>query len=155
MKINAQQTSIDAFYEIDNLSERRKVVYDAIKELGEACNLDVAYKIRIPINRITPRTNELVKLGLVIESKRAITPRTGKRVIFWKVAEVADINQLKEDAQKVKIVLLKKKYDDLMEMLDDIRRISNLTNGRATNDWNNLTLIASNVSAIKKLLIKE
>lgn len=79
-----QQTSLEAYWNLDNVSGKRKVVFEAIKELGEACNLDIAYKLHWPINRITPRTNELVKLGLVVEAKKDITPLTGKRVIFWK-----------------------------------------------------------------------
>jgi len=82
--MSVQQTSIEAYYDLQNLSGKRKAVYDAIKSMGEACNLDIAYHLKQPINRITPRTNELVKAGLVEESVRKITPRTGKKVIFWK-----------------------------------------------------------------------
>ena len=81
----AQQTSIEAFHELERLPEKRRVVYEAIRAMKEACNLDVAYYLRIPINRVTPRTNELVKLGLVEEAKKDISSRTGKRVIFWRI----------------------------------------------------------------------
>lgn len=84
MKTNVQETSIEAYHDLKNLNGKQKEVYNAIKKLGEACNLDVAYELRIPINRITPRTNELVRLGFVEESRRDITPRTGRRVIFWR-----------------------------------------------------------------------
>ncbi len=86
-----QDTSLEAYHDIENLSEKRRKVFEAIKILGEACNLDIAYYLKWPINRVTPRTNELVKMQWVREAKRDITPKTGKRVIYWKVNdEVAD-----------------------------------------------------------------
>lgn len=87
MKRLTRDTSRDAYHQLENLSEKRKKVFEAIKELEIACNLDVAYKLQWPINRVTPRTNELVKMKMVAEAKRDITPRTGKKVIFWKVVE--------------------------------------------------------------------
>lgn len=87
MKIQQRNTAIQSFYSIKNLPEKRRIVYEAIEHLGEACNLDIAYYLKIPINRVTPRTNELVKIGLVVEAKRDISQRTGKRVIFWKISE--------------------------------------------------------------------
>ena len=85
MKTFVKETSREAYYQLENLSEKRKKVFETIKELGIACNLDVAYKLQWPINRVTPRTNELVKMKMVAEAKRDITPRTGKKVIFWRV----------------------------------------------------------------------
>jgi len=81
---NIQQTSILAYQELSNLSQKRRLVYEAILNLGEACNLDIAYFLKRPINTITPRTNELVKLGLVTESKKDFSARTGKKVIYWR-----------------------------------------------------------------------
>jgi len=83
--INAQQTSIDAYYSLINLSGKRKEVYDAINSLETACNLDIAYYLKWSINRITPRVKELRELDLVEEDRRAKTFRTGKTVIYWKI----------------------------------------------------------------------
>lgn len=58
-----------------------------LKILKVACNMDISEALGLPINRITPRMNELVKLGIVVESHRAINPKTDKRVIYWKVKE--------------------------------------------------------------------
>ncbi len=87
MQTLVRETSLDAYHQLEGLSAKRKRVFEAIKELGEACNLDIAYKLQWPINRVTPRTNELVKMRIVTEAKRDITPRTGKRVIYWKIIE--------------------------------------------------------------------
>lgn len=88
MKTNVQQTSLEAYRTIYNLTGNRRLVYEAIKRMRTACNLDIAYKLKWAINRVTPRTNELRGLGLVEESHKAITTRTGKRVIYWKVVGV-------------------------------------------------------------------
>lgn len=79
-----RQTSLDAYWGLKDLGEKQKTVLDKIKELGSACNLDLAYALSWPINRVTPRTNELVEMGYVEEAKRAITPRTGRKVIYWR-----------------------------------------------------------------------
>lgn len=86
MKIQQRNTAIQSYHEIiDSLPDRRKRVYEALLELKTACNLDVAEFLDLPINRITPRMNELVKLGVVTEDHRGLCGRTGKRVIYWKV----------------------------------------------------------------------
>lgn len=47
-------------------------------------NQELANYLHKPINVITPRTNELVKLGKVEEAFRAIYPITNRRTIYWK-----------------------------------------------------------------------
>lgn len=89
MKINQRSTAIDSYYSvIDKLPTKRRNVFNAIKELSSASNLDIASHLRIPINQVTPRTNELVKLGVVEEDCRKESPVTGKRVIYWKAIEL-------------------------------------------------------------------
>lgn len=87
MRTLVRKTSLDAYRQLEGLSVKRKKVFETIKELGMACNLDIAYKLQWPINRVTPRTNELVKMKMVTEAKRDVTSRTGRKVIFWKVVE--------------------------------------------------------------------
>lgn len=80
-----RNTSIEAYRELENIGQKQRAVYRAIEKLGAACNLDLAHHLSWDINRVTPRTGELVELGLVAESHRAVTPRTGRKVIYWKV----------------------------------------------------------------------
>lgn len=61
-----QQSSLDAFEEVmPKLIGRRLEVYNAIKRLGEASDLDISKYLNLPINSITPRRNELQKLRLI------------------------------------------------------------------------------------------
>ena len=88
MKIKQRNTAIQSYHEVlDSLPGRRKEVFQALRVLNKACNLDIAQHLGIPINRITPRTNELVGLGVVCEFRRAVCPETNKRVIYWKIKD--------------------------------------------------------------------
>lgn len=89
MKTKMRATSIDAYYSIDDLPTRRRAVFNALKTLTTACNLDVADYLNWSINRVTPRMNELVNdEKLVEEAYRGFCKQTGRRVIFWKIKEI-------------------------------------------------------------------
>ncbi len=80
-----QQTSIEAYYSLKNLGDRQLMVYTALEVLKEACNLDIAEYLHKPINTVTPRTNELVKSGPVVEAEKKINLITHKKVIYWRI----------------------------------------------------------------------
>lgn len=83
-----QQTSFEAFLQLNEsgtLGAKQYQVYKAIESLGIASNLDIAYELQWPINRVTPRTNELVKSGRVEIATKDIDKHTGKKVIFWRI----------------------------------------------------------------------
>jgi len=80
--------------------ETSGLAYDSIKKLGlkqlavlkvieysngqGMTNLEIADKLKIPINSVTPRTLELRKMGLVTDDGFRIT-RTGRKAIVWRV----------------------------------------------------------------------
>lgn len=79
------ETSLLAYEEVlKNLGSRQQEVYFAIKTLKEADNLSISKYLNIPINSITPRVNELRKLGLVICS-RVGKSITNREVMFWSI----------------------------------------------------------------------
>lgn len=80
-----RQTSIDAFIALDDLSGRQRQVYYLLAAHGPLSNLQIAEWLHMPINSITPRTNELVAKCKVEEVYRADSPITGRRVIFWDI----------------------------------------------------------------------
>lgn len=85
-KTKVRNTSVEAYRSLNNLGERQRGVFGAIKDLKIACNSEIAVYLDMPINQITPRTNELVEAGLVEEGLRDKSPHTGKRVIFWQLS---------------------------------------------------------------------
>ena len=84
---NIQQTSLEAYQDIKrNLGARQQKVYDAIKTLVCPTNLEISGYTRLPINVVTPRTNELVKKGFVKEFERRECTVSGRMAIAWCVA---------------------------------------------------------------------
>lgn len=79
-----QKTSIDAYHDL-NLGVRQLQVYEVIRDLKYACNMDIAKELDIPINQITGRTRELVQMGAVREYDRLKNPITKRTVIYWEV----------------------------------------------------------------------
>lgn len=81
------QTSLSAYHNViaPTLGERQKEVLDSLRELKEATNAEIAGKCILPINCVTPRVNELRKLGLVEKAATRRCRRTGHTAIAWKV----------------------------------------------------------------------
>lgn len=64
--MSVAQTSKEAFAKIQpELNGRRLEVFDELVARGRASNQTLAYSLKWSINRVTPRINELVKLGKV------------------------------------------------------------------------------------------
>lgn len=53
-------------------------------------NQEIASHLALPINTITPRTNELLGLDRVELAFKAIYPATGRKVCYWKIKNVSD-----------------------------------------------------------------
>jgi predicted transcriptional regulator len=81
-----QETSLMAYQTVD-LPRSRLRVLKALNIKKEATNAMISNFLGIPINCVTPRMNELVKMGLVSESYKDRCPITGGVAIFWKVPQ--------------------------------------------------------------------
>lgn len=81
-----QQTSLFAFKEVQpKLPRSRRKVYDQIALQADATNNELSHQLNIPINQITPRTNELRKAGLVMFARTRACKMTGKPCMAWKL----------------------------------------------------------------------
>jgi hypothetical protein len=81
-----RSTSLDAYNEVKpSLGERQRQVYDAIKYLGCPTNLEISVFTKKPINQITPRTNELVKMGYVMVCEKRECSVSKKTVLSWRI----------------------------------------------------------------------
>lgn len=78
-----RHTSKQALASLKDLGHRQYQVLEAIHKNKAVANLDIAEYLRMPINQITPRTNELVQAGLVHEEYTNTHPKTNKTVIYW------------------------------------------------------------------------
>lgn len=80
-----RDTSLDAYKSIKKeLGKRQQQVLEVIHYYGEANNLMISKKLGIPINSITPRVNELRKMGMVIEAYKDKCPYTKRVSIYWR-----------------------------------------------------------------------
>jgi hypothetical protein len=81
-----QQTSLDAFEGIwKNIGERQQQVYECLKRIGPANNKMIARELKLAINSVTPRINELRnKYKMVGYAFTSNCPITGKKSMFWK-----------------------------------------------------------------------
>jgi len=79
-------TSLDAFQSIiPELGSRQAAVYDIIRHLNNPTNAEISRFMGMPINTITPRTNELRKRGLVTDAGKRECSVTGKTVHAWRI----------------------------------------------------------------------
>lgn len=78
----AQQTSVDAFHGLKGLGERQQTVLAVLKQ-EHMTNRELASKLGWEINRVTPRVNELMNMGLVTDFGTKWDKETGKRAIIW------------------------------------------------------------------------
>ena len=84
--MQVRQTSIEGYSRIKKeLGKRQQEVYDGFLGNGTCTNLELSRLLGIPINQITPRTNELVKLGFVVEVEKRQCSVSGKKAISWRV----------------------------------------------------------------------
>jgi len=73
-----QDTSLHAYaLATQNLGAKQKAVLDALRFFPDATNAELAAYIGWPINRVTPRTGELKKLGLAYDVERRRCKATG------------------------------------------------------------------------------
>jgi hypothetical protein len=68
-----------------HLTTRQRPVLHYLRNIGSALtNAEIAAALQRPINEITPRTNELVKQGLLIDAGRRKCRITGNTAHQWK-----------------------------------------------------------------------
>ena len=82
-------TSILAYAEVlETLGERQREVYKVLLKLKSCNNVMIANYLRLPINSITPRINELRKKHIVMMDKKELCPFTKRLTCYWRVRRV-------------------------------------------------------------------
>lgn len=91
-----QSTSIQAFKNdvLPRINYKQQVVFTALMKIKRpACNQEIADFLAMPINQITPRMNELVKLHAVREAFKDVYAPTGRTVIYWEIKPEEEENE--------------------------------------------------------------
>lgn len=77
-----RQTSLMAYEELKvNLARRQAEVLKAIRALKQATDKDLVAYLQWPINCVTPRRLELVRMGKVMERGEIV--QDGRRATTW------------------------------------------------------------------------
>lgn len=80
-----QSTSFEAWKNYrGKIGKKQFLVWKAFQKYGSCTNLEISHLTGIPINQITPRTNELVKSGTLIEDEKRNCNVSGRKAISWK-----------------------------------------------------------------------
>jgi len=80
-----QDTSLHAYaLATRQLGAKQKIVLDTIRFFPDATNAELGQRLGWPVNRITPRTNELRKIGLVLDAGRRRCKVTGSMAHCWR-----------------------------------------------------------------------
>ena len=83
-----RQTSLIAYKELVNdverLNRQQLLVYHVIG-LSPQNDKQICGLTGLPINVVTPRRGELVKMGLVVEAFKDKCPFTGRLSTFWRM----------------------------------------------------------------------
>lgn len=84
---HVQSTSLFTYRNevLPTLGARQKSVMDELAKCENMTNGELAVALGWQINRVTPRTNELVKAGRVVEACRRSCRVTGRRCIAWRI----------------------------------------------------------------------
>lgn len=84
MKTKMQFTSLEAYQEIlPKLGEKQRQVIQALEKVQPATDFTLSRALDQPINRITPRRNELVEKNLV--EFHDITIQNGRKANRWRI----------------------------------------------------------------------
>lgn len=80
----ATETSINAYNEVkESIGDKQSIVLNGLKTLEIANNQMIARFIKLPINNVTGRMNELREMKLVTFSHTAPCPYSNKQTMFW------------------------------------------------------------------------
>lgn len=82
-------TSLLALQAINNLSEKRRAVYDYISVHQPCHNLEIAEGLGWPLNCVTGRVTDLVELGLAQVEEIGLN-NAGRKVKYWSTADPGD-----------------------------------------------------------------
>ena len=68
---------------VPTLGARQQAVMECLSSLKEATNLELSKHLDWPINTVTPRINELVKLGVVEQIGKRPCKVSGRLAYVW------------------------------------------------------------------------
>lgn len=87
--MGVRDTSMEVYHkEVErHVGQNQLAVLNALQiSKRPVCNQELSIYLKRPINQITPRVNELVKMGRAELAFKCVYPATNRRVCFWKAS---------------------------------------------------------------------
>ncbi len=135
-----QNTSVQAYWNIEeDLGERQALVYNTIKNSPRSLtNTEIAKILNIPINTVTPRTNELVMQKLVEEKEKRKCDVTGRLAITWGIGNDQPKKECLTHTQYSNVIKKVNKMNTfqkvkLQKYLEEINKRGNINDRRYEN----------------------
>jgi len=88
MQLTSQLSLLDTAKE-NKIGKRQQQVLDLFHNCTNIDlfnNREISVMLKLPINSVTPRVNELVKMGKLVEYKKMRDAVSNRLSIFWRLA---------------------------------------------------------------------
>jgi len=143
------ETSKEAYQGIlPEIGIKQKLVLDCFKTLNMANNKMVSMYLKLPINSVTGRTNELRDMKLLTFSHEAPCPWTNKNTQYWKVTKWGE--KLADLIIDPKLSRLNyRPY--LVENLYDTTIFKACSRDIDSKDWHNVEIVSPGIGEIRSI----
>ena len=86
-KMTVQETSLRAYFDevIDKIGHNQLIVVKVLHNHGDLTNMEISNILGWSINRVTPRTNELRKMNIIVLKDKRDCTVTGRKAMVWGV----------------------------------------------------------------------
>lgn len=110
MKTRISPNSLEAFEKV-NLSKRQQEVFDTIEEIGSVTAKGIAYSMKVPINKVTGRINELMHKQIIKIDKvgRDVANRR-QNVNYYAIRKESDPENIFEKTWEEKYIELRNRF---------------------------------------------
>jgi DNA-binding MarR family transcriptional regulator len=77
---SGMNSKIQSFYRMTNLTAKHVAILNLVQKHPELSRADIADRLNVPINRVTPRVLELIKMGKLKVTGTTYDHKTGRNV---------------------------------------------------------------------------
>ena len=88
MQNAAQQTQIDSYYSLSDVSGQQRQVYKLLQNEGALCDKQIAQLLGWDVGTVNARRNELFHDNKIEIARKAPSPFSGKQVLFWRIKKL-------------------------------------------------------------------
>lgn len=95
-----RETSRASYKKLNELGEKQREVYNALKEIEPASDREIAKHLNVSAHYVSPRRGELAQWGFVVEQGYTYDKETQRKVIVWATADPMAQRQIEKAVGK-------------------------------------------------------